>query len=71
MNHKQVQYTEIKIDTDTANLENVMIKRSKGAYTVPQIFINDHHVGGCDDLYALHAQNRLDTLLTRISISED
>lgn len=62
LEHKQVQYTEIKIDTDTA-LREKMIKRSKGAYTVPQIFINDHHVGGCDDLYALHAQNRLDTLL--------
>ena len=31
--------------------------------TVPQIFINDEHIGGCDDLHALDAQGRLDTLL--------
>ena len=62
LDHKQVKYTEIKIDSD-AELREKMIQRSKGAFTVPQIFINDHHVGGCDELYALHAQNRLDALL--------
>ena len=62
LEHKNIQYTEIKIDNDAA-LREQMIKRCKGAYTVPQIFINDQYVGGCDDLYALHAQNRLDTLL--------
>lgn len=62
LDHKQVNYTEIKIDND-ADLREKMIQRSHGAFTVPQIFINDHHVGGCDELYALHAQNKLDTLL--------
>lgn len=62
LEQKQVPYTEIKIDND-AVLREQMIKRSNGAYTVPQIFINDHHVGGCDDLFALHAQNKLDALL--------
>lgn len=62
LEHKNLAFTEIKIDND-ASLREVMIKRSGGAYTVPQIFINDHHVGGCDDLYALHAQNKLDDLL--------
>ncbi|GAA6204803.1 glutaredoxin 3 [Thalassotalea sp. SU-HH00458] len=62
LDHKQVNYTEIKIDND-AQLREQMIQRSQGAFTVPQIFIHDHHVGGCDELYALHAQNKLDTLL--------
>ena len=62
LDHKQVKYTEIKIDND-ADLREHMIQRSRGAFTVPQIFINDHHVGGCDELYALHAQNKLDILL--------
>lgn len=62
LDHKQVKYTEIKIDNDAA-LREQMIQKSKGAFTVPQIFIHDHHVGGCDELYALHAQNRLDALL--------
>jgi glutaredoxin 3 len=39
-----------------------MIKRS-GRYTFPQIFIGPHHVGGCDDLYALSARGELDSLL--------
>ena len=40
-----------------------MIKRSHGASTVPQIFINNNHIGGCDDLFALHAQDKLASLL--------
>ena len=62
LEHKQVSYREIKIDNDGA-LRAEMIKRSQGAFTVPQIFIGDHHVGGCDDLYALHASEQLDGLL--------
>lgn len=53
---------EIKIDGDMA-LRDVMIARSQGAYTVPQIFINDVHVGGCDQLVALAMHNKLDALL--------
>jgi glutaredoxin 3 len=41
-----------------------MIKRS-GGVTVPQIFIGDHYVGGCDELFALHAANKLDELLAK------
>ncbi len=58
---KQVSFNEIKIDNDN-NLRNEMIKRS-GGVTVPQIFIVDQYVGGCDDLFALHAANKLDELL--------
>lgn len=59
---KQVDFKEIKIDGNSA-LRNKMIERSNGAFTVPQIFINDKHIGGCDDLYALQANNKLDKLL--------
>lgn len=40
-----------------------MLDKSEGRRTVPQIFINDQHVGGCDDLYALETEGRLDALL--------
>lgn len=40
-----------------------MIKRANGGRTVPQIFIGDTHVGGCDDLYALERAGKLDSLL--------
>lgn len=62
LDFKKVIYREIKIDND-AELRTEMITKSNGGYTVPQIFINEHHVGGCDELYALHARNRLDELL--------
>ena len=59
---KQVSYQEYKIDYDN-DLREKMITRSNGGYTVPQIFINDKLVGGCDELYALHAEDQLDALL--------
>ena len=40
-----------------------MLERSKGGYTVPQIFIDDRHVGGCDDIFALDRAGGLDPLL--------
>lgn len=47
---KGLAYTEIRVDLDDAEREK-MIARS-GRRTVPQIFIDDDHIGGCDDLYA-------------------
>ncbi|MGL4497646.1 MAG: glutaredoxin 3, partial [Planktothrix sp.] len=38
-------------------------ERSSGRRTVPQIFINNHHIGGCDDLYQLDGEKNLDPLL--------
>ena len=58
----QIPYNEIKIDGD-AKLRDKMIKRSQGSFTVPQIFINDQHIGGCDDLFALHSQGNLTSLI--------
>jgi len=40
-----------------------MTRRAMGGWTVPQIFIGNVHVGGCDDLYELDRQGRLDSLL--------
>ncbi|WP_448565184.1 glutaredoxin 3 [Thalassotalea ganghwensis] len=63
LDHKGVTYREIKIDGNN-ELREQMIARS-GGYTVPQIFINQQPIGGCDELYALHAQNKLDDLLSQ------
>ena len=41
-----------------------MAERSNGKRSLPQIFISDRHIGGCDDLYALERQGELDPLLT-------
>ena len=54
--------TEIDITHD-ANLQQEMLAKSNGKRTVPQIFIGETHVGGCDDLYALDAAGKLDALL--------
>ncbi|WP_019027132.1 glutaredoxin 3 [Colwellia piezophila] len=62
LKNKSVAYNEIKIDGDMA-IRSTMIERSNGGYTVPQIFINDVHVGGCDQLVALEMNNQLDVLL--------
>lgn len=61
LNRKNVPFTEIRVDTQP-ELRNEMIVKS-GRHTVPQIFINGHHVGGCDDLHTLEAQGKLDQLL--------
>lgn len=41
-----------------------MVQRARGRTTVPQIFIDDRHIGGCDDLFALERQGKLDPLLS-------
>ncbi|MBJ3815197.1 glutaredoxin 3 [Shimwellia pseudoproteus] len=58
---KGVTFDELPIDGN-ADLREVMIQRS-GRTTVPQIFIDEQHIGGCDDLYALDARGGLDSLL--------
>lgn len=59
---KGVQYTEHKIDGDE-EARKKMAQRADGRRTVPQIFIDDRHIGGCDDLYALDEKGGLDPLL--------
>ena len=58
---KGATFTEINAGYDAA-LKAEMVQRS-GRRTFPQIFIGDSHVGGCDDLYDLDAEGRLDALL--------
>jgi len=59
---KGVEFKEIDVGMDP-DLRDEMTKRANGGYTVPQIFIGDTHVGGCDDLYALDHAGKLDPLL--------
>ncbi|MDK1378655.1 MULTISPECIES: glutaredoxin 3 [unclassified Sinorhizobium] len=49
--------------THDPGLRQTMIEKSNGGMTFPQIFINDLHVGGCDDLHALDRAGKLDALL--------
>jgi glutaredoxin 3 len=58
---KDVAFDEIDVDQDP-RFRQEMISRS-GRRTVPQIFIGERHVGGCDDLYALDGRGELDRLL--------
>ena len=58
---KNVAFTEIDVDADP-KLRQEMVTRS-GRRSVPQIFIGDTHVGGCDDLYALDGRGELDRLI--------
>ena len=52
---------KVRVDLDPARRQEMMDKT--GQRTVPQIFIGDTHVGGCDDLYALDHAGKLDPLL--------
>jgi len=60
---KGLEYQEIRVDQDR-HQRLVMMERS-GRTSVPQIFINDQHVGGFDDLYALEQAGHLDPMLNR------
>jgi glutaredoxin 3 len=62
LSHKGVEFIEIDVDTSPAR-RNEMLERANGRHTVPQIFIDDHHVGGSDDLTALDRAGDLDGLL--------
>lgn len=62
LDKKKVTYQEINLTTNPERREE-MLSRANGKRTVPQIFINGHHVGGCDDLYALESSGQLDPLL--------
>jgi glutaredoxin 3 len=62
LERKGVEYTAIDVES-APGLREEMSKRAGGRRTVPQIFIGDRHVGGCDDLHALDAAGGLDPLL--------
>ncbi len=58
---KNVAFTEIAVKS--ADDQNDMAKKAGGRSTVPQIWVGERHVGGCDDLYALDDKGELDRLL--------
>ena len=62
LDNKRVTYNEILVDSQPDKRAE-MIKRSTGVTSVPQIFINNEHIGGCDDIYALESQGMLDEKL--------
>lgn len=61
LDHKGVSYDEIDVTTDTLR-EMEMANRS-ARHTVPQIFVDDHHLGGSDDLLAAEVSGRLELIL--------
>ncbi|MFT5720368.1 MAG: glutaredoxin 3 [Motiliproteus sp.] len=63
LDSKEIAYKEIRVDLQP-QLRSEMLTRSGGSRTVPQIFIGDLHVGGCDELTTLERQGRLDALLS-------
>lgn len=59
LDRKKIPYTEIDVTNDTALREKMEVE--SGRRTVPQIFIDGKHIGGCDDLYELDKDGGLDT----------
>ncbi len=62
LDQKGASYEEINIE-DSEELRTEMMDKAGGRKTVPQIFIGERHVGGCDDLYSLEETGELDDLL--------
>ena len=62
LNRKNIKFTEYNVAKDTVKREE-MFKKSNGARTVPQIFIDEHHVGGNVELQALEKEGELNSLL--------
>lgn len=62
LDQKGVEYTEYCIDGDE-DARDKMRSRASGKSSLPQIFIDDRHIGGCDDLHALERKGELEALL--------
>jgi glutaredoxin 3 len=62
LERKGVTFEEINA-TGNKDLRAQMVERANGSSTFPQVFIGGSHVGGCDDLYALEDEGKLDALL--------
>lgn len=63
LSQKGATFTEIDVLVEPSRKPE-MIQRANGRHTVPQIFVGDTHVGGCDELYALDREGKLDALLS-------
>lgn len=62
LSQKDIKFSEIDVWAEP-DRKAEMIQRANGGRTVPQIFIGETHIGGCDDLYALERAGKLDGLL--------
>ena len=63
LNRKKIEFTEYNVAKDSSKREE-MFKKSNGAKTIPQIFIDEHHVGGNAELQVLERDGKLDSLLS-------
>jgi glutaredoxin 3 len=61
LTEKQIVFNEVNVEDDVKSREEMMARSNRR--TVPQIFIGDKHVGGCDELYALDHSGELDRLI--------
>lgn len=61
LDNKNIPYTEISVDGDRALRAEMTAKA--GRHTVPQIWVGDHHVGGCDELMAIERSGELEKML--------
>jgi glutaredoxin 3 len=64
LTQKGIAFSEIDV-LQNPSRKPEMIQRANGGRTVPQIFVGETHVGGCDDLFALERAGKLDALLAR------
>ena len=62
LENKGIKFNEISVDNDSEKRQE-MLERSSGVTSVPQIFIENEHIGGCDELYALESQGLLNEKL--------
>ena len=62
LNKKNIEFIEYKIDGDESAREK-MSRRANGKRSLPQIFIDNNSIGGCDDLYSLDEENKLDSFI--------
>lgn len=63
LDRKGVNYTEYNLDGDETGRKAMVEQGTNGRQSMPQIFINDHHIGGSDELYRLERQGELDKYL--------
>jgi glutaredoxin 3 len=63
LTQKNIPFTEYAIDGDEAARDE-MAERANGKRSMPQIFINDHSIGGCDELHALEQEGKLDAMVS-------
>jgi glutaredoxin 3 len=68
LDRKGATYTEYVLDGDEAARDAMVARGTNGRRSVPQIFINDQHIGGSDDLYNLERQGNLDALLEQAQV---